>query len=67
VVSLGSAGVFTAFVDLVKAFLARDSTRGLKVTWYESGKLQSAELRGDDLDDATLDRLRSLAELSGPG
>ena len=55
VLSLGSAGVLTAAVEFLKAWLGRDQTRSLKVTWTADGGLQSVELSGTDLNKDVVD------------
>jgi hypothetical protein len=62
IVPLGSAGVFSAAVEVVKAWLGRDSTRSLKLTWSDNGRLESLELTGATPDEAELTRLRSLID-----
>jgi hypothetical protein len=61
ILSLGSAGAFTASVEFIKAWLGRDRGRRLRIKWFENGKLQSLELSGENLDDAAFDRIKSLA------
>ena len=63
IVSLGSAGVFAAAVDVVRSWLVRDRTRSLKVSWSEDGALREVEVRGGDLDGSSLDDIvRSVTE-----
>lgn len=57
VVSLASAGSITAMVELAKAWLGRDRTRSLKVSWSAEGEIQSLELSGAGLDDDAFDDL----------
>jgi len=63
VMSVGSAGGFTAGVEMIKAWLNRDSSRTIKLQWYENGKLEALELGGGVFRDGDLARLRSLAQL----
>jgi hypothetical protein len=64
IVSLGSAGVFTAVVEVIKLWLGRDSGRTLKLSWSESGKVQTLELSGSELDETGLARLERLIGLA---
>jgi hypothetical protein len=57
VLSLASAGSLTTAVELVKAWLARDRTRLVKVSWSADGRLQEVELGGSGVDDAAFDQL----------
>jgi hypothetical protein len=67
--SLGSAGVLTASVEFFKAWLGRDQTRSLKVTWTADGGLQTVELSGTDLSKDVVDGVQqALAKgLAGSG
>jgi hypothetical protein len=65
--SLTSAGVLTATVELLRAWLSRDRSRSVKLSWDEEGELRDVELSGDDLDDAAFDRIiGSVAGRLGP-
>jgi hypothetical protein len=57
VVSLVSAGGLTAVVELVRSWLTRDRTRSLKVSWSDSGAVDSIELSGSAIDGAAFDDL----------
>lgn len=57
VLSVLSASSVTAMIELFKAWLARDRTRSLKVSWSADRELQSVELAGSRLDDAAFDEL----------
>jgi hypothetical protein len=59
IISLGSAGAFTAFVELIKSWLGRDRGRKLIVKFFENGKPQAIELTGVAADEAVLERIRS--------
>ena len=62
ILALGSAGVFTAAIEVVKSWLQRDDTRSMRVVWTDSGELKEVELKGSDVDDAAVqDVLRSVA------
>jgi len=55
--ALGSAGALTASVELIKAWLARDHSRSVKVSWSDGGQLQSVEVSGTRIDDTSLDQI----------
>jgi Effector Associated Constant Component 1 len=55
VIALGSSGVFTAAVACFRAWLTRDKTRTLTITWTDdSGTEQRIALTGDNIDQASL-------------
>jgi hypothetical protein len=54
VVALGSAGAFTATVDCLRAWLARDRDRRVEVRWDENGLERSVTLTGESVDAATI-------------
>ena len=63
VLSLGSAGAYTATVELVKSWLSRDRSRSVRLSWSETGEVREVELKGSDLDDASFDEIvRSAAQ-----
>jgi hypothetical protein len=68
VVPLASAGAFTAAVEMLKAWLGRDRTRTVKVTWSGEGAVQQLELGGSRVDDQAFDEvLRTVvAQLRAP-
>jgi hypothetical protein len=45
VLSLGSAGAFTATVELVKSWLSRDRSRSVRLSWSETAR-SAVELKG---------------------
>lgn len=55
--SVGSAGGLTVAVEFFKAWLQRDDTRSLTVSWHQSGTVHRIELSGRAADDAVLQRL----------
>jgi len=55
--SVGSAGGLTVAVEFFKAWLQRDDTRSLTVSWHESGTVHRIELTGRAVDDSVLQRL----------
>jgi hypothetical protein len=63
-VALGSAGVIGGVFDVLKAWVARDRSRTVKVSWYEDGVLKDVELSGSGLDDEVVDlALQALTRL----
>jgi Effector Associated Constant Component 1 len=57
IMALGSAGLFTAAVDVIKAFVARDEGRTVRLTWHQDGRLQSLELGGPQVDHELMQRV----------
>jgi hypothetical protein len=62
VLTLGSAGAFTAAAEFLKSWLERDRTRVIKAAWTEDGQPVTIELSGDGIEKGTLDRLASAVE-----
>lgn len=55
VIVLGSSGALTAAVSCFRAWLARDKTRTLTVTWTDdAGAEQRITLAGDNIDQVSL-------------
>ena len=54
IVALGSAGVFTAVVDCLRAWLGRDRDRRIDVRWVENGQERSVTLTGESVDNKTI-------------
>lgn len=69
VLSLGSAGAFTAAVEVIKAFVDRDPSRSVRLSWHADGRLESLEVAGRSLDDEMRQRVvRLLDDAAGrPG
>jgi hypothetical protein len=59
ILSLGSAGTFTASAELLKSWLGRDRSRKIIVTFYENGRPQTIELSGDVADEDVFERIQS--------
>jgi hypothetical protein len=57
--SLTSAGALTAAVELLKAWLSRDRSRSVKVSWAADGSVQQLELAGSQVDSAAFDQIVS--------
>ena len=60
IMALGSAGAFTAAVDCLRAWLSRDRTRRIELTWSVDGHEERMVLQGTAIDQATFDRLAEL-------
>jgi hypothetical protein len=54
IIALGSAGVFAAAVDCLRAWLGRDRDRRIDVHWVENGVERSVTLTGEAVDDKTV-------------
>jgi hypothetical protein len=54
VIAMGSAGVFTAAVDCLRAWLGRDRDRRIDLRWTESGVERSVTLTGEAVDTETM-------------
>jgi len=59
ILALGSAGAFTATVEYLRAWLGRDRSRSLEVTWTADGREQKVSVRGEAIDQSAL---RTIAE-----
>jgi hypothetical protein len=57
IVALGSAGAFTATVEYLRAWLGRDRTRSLEISWSVDGQEQSVSVRGEAIDQSALQQL----------
>jgi hypothetical protein len=57
VVSLTSAGALTATVEFFKAWLGRDSSRSIRVSFGDGGALKELEMSGTELKDTVLEQL----------
>jgi hypothetical protein len=68
VLPLASAGALTGAVEVLKAWLGRDRSRSVKVTWSGEGELQQLEMSGTKVDDEAFDEVvRSVvAQLAAP-
>jgi len=54
VVSLGSAGAFTAALEFFRAWLGRDRSRSLDITWHTEDGKHHVSIQGDSIDQSTL-------------
>ena len=71
ILALGSAGAFTAAVECFRAWLRRDRTRSLEISWWGDGRQERVVIRGDAIDSAALHAVaeamsRRLGESSWP-
>lgn len=67
IMALGSAGVFTAVVETIKAFVARDQGRTVRLSWHQDGRLESLEVGGRDIDGDVMRRVVGLLDsAAGP-
>jgi hypothetical protein len=56
VIAMGSAGVFTAAVECLRAWLGRDKDRRIDLRWTQGGQERSVILTGEAVDAETLPR-----------
>jgi Effector Associated Constant Component 1 len=54
ILALGTAGAFTSTVEVIKAWLGRDRSRKVEVSWRDGDDTGEFVIRGDAIDDATL-------------
>lgn len=68
IVALGSAGVFAAVVDCLRAWLGRDRDRRIDVRWVENGEERSVTLTGEAVDARTVREIAkaAVARAGGP-
>jgi hypothetical protein len=59
VIALGGAGVFSAMVECLHAWLGRDRARSIDVRWDENGADRHVTLTGDGID---IDSVREIAK-----
>ena len=68
VIALGSAGVFGAVVDCLRAWLGRDRDRRIDLRWVENGVERSVTLTGEAVDVKTVREIAraAVAQVGGP-
>ena len=68
VIALGSAGVFGAVVDCLRAWLGRDRDRRIDLRWVENGVERSVTLTGEAVDARTVREVAkaAIARVGGP-
>jgi hypothetical protein len=52
--TVGSAGVLTGAMDFARAWLGRDGSRKLRISWSDGGALETVEVSGQNIDSAAL-------------
>lgn len=57
ILALGSAGAFTAAVEMFRSWLGRARDRRLDISWTQDGREESISLSGTSFDDETLGKL----------
>jgi hypothetical protein len=68
IIALGSAGVFGAAVDCLRAWLGRDRDRRIELRWVENGVERSVTLTGEAVDVETMREIAkaAVAQVGGP-
>jgi hypothetical protein len=54
ILALGSAGAFTAMVNILRTWLGRDRARSVTMTWEEGGRKRQVTVQADSIDNTTL-------------
>jgi hypothetical protein len=67
ILALGSAGAFKAAVDCLRAWLGRDRTRRIELSWTVDGREERIVLQGTAVSDAEFDRLAALVRAKAAG
>jgi Effector Associated Constant Component 1 len=57
ILALGSAGAFTAAVEFLRAWLTRDRSRRLDVSWDVDGRTERVTVSGEAVDTQAIDRI----------
>ncbi|WP_369252385.1 effector-associated constant component EACC1 [Geodermatophilus amargosae] len=57
ILALGSAGAFTAAVEFLRAWLTRDRSRRLDVSWDVDGRTERVTVSGGAIDTQAIDRI----------
>jgi hypothetical protein len=66
IIAMGSAGVFTAAVECLRAWLGRDKDRRIELRWTQDGHERSVTLAGEAIDTQTMrDLARAAAAQAG--
>ncbi len=63
ILALGSAGAFTAAVEFLRAWLTRDRSRRLDVSWEVDGRTERVTVSGDAVDTTAIDRIAEAVAL----
>ena len=69
VVTLASAGTFTAAFEFFRSWLKRGKGRSLEISFTEGGETRTISLKGDALDDSAMETVARAAmqRIGGPG
>ena len=67
IIAMGSAGVFTAAVECLRAWLARDKNRRIELRWTQDGHERSVTLAGEAVDTQTMRELARAAAAQAGG
>jgi hypothetical protein len=67
VLALGSAGAFTAAVEVLKSFVERDRGRSVRLSWHQDGRLESLEVGGNGVDEAVMARVLGALDAAAGG
>ena len=61
VVTLASAGTFTAAFEFFRSWLKRDKSRSLEISFTDGGQMRTISLKGDALNDTALETVARAA------
>jgi hypothetical protein len=67
ILALGTAGAFKAAVDCLRAWLARDRTRRIELTWTVDGHEEKITLQGTAVSEAEFERLAEVVRAKAAG
>jgi hypothetical protein len=67
IIAMGSAGVFTAAVECLRAWLGRDKDRRIELRWTQDGHERSVTLAGAAVDTETMRELARTAAAQAGG
>lgn len=67
VIAMGSAGVFTAAAECLRAWLGRDKDRRIDLRWTQGGEERSVTLTGEAVDNETIRELAKVAAAQAGG
>ena len=61
ILTLGSAGTFTAAFEFFRSWLKRDKSRSLEISFSDGGQTRTISLKGDALNDTALETVARAA------
>lgn len=61
ILALGTAGAFTAAADYLRAWLGRDKSRRLEMSWTVDGRREDITITGDAIDEQAFNTLAAAA------